>query len=139
MPAMWARLGPEDQAPAATLPELHVGEVGRTTQLKRSRLERRTPLKAREGLVARKAIRKFSRNRFATTKQKRAVFERAQGYCAYGQEFTSYEDGVAEHWIPKGRGGQTDMDNLVWACRAHNADKGNRTGEEYVATLARPD
>ena len=49
------------------------------------------------------------------------------GCCVLG----AYDDVVAEHVIPRGRGGQTDMDNLRIACRPDNALKGSMSLETF--------
>ncbi len=56
------------------------------------------------------------------------VFRRDHYTCQYcgrsGVELT------LDHVVPKSRGGRTTWENLVTACKACNAKKGNRTPEE---------
>jgi len=94
-------------------------------------LHRRTPLKARSGLRRGKPIQPIGRDRFASPTVKRKVFKRDGAVCRYCQEVTAWEDGVAEHVLPRGRGGATVIENLVWACRPCNRAKGNMTGDEF--------
>lgn len=51
---------------------------------------------------------------------RQAVLERDQGICHYCQGIAT----TADHIIPKSKGGEDRMDNLVASCRPCNARKG---------------
>ena len=68
---------------------------------------------------------------------RRNVFRRDRYTCQYcgrrGVELT------LDHVVPKSRGGKSTWENLVAACKACNAKKGNRTPEEAgMRLLKRP-
>jgi hypothetical protein len=64
-----------------------------------------------------------------TAAQRRAVEERAGGYCEYCRIPTKFgvQSFECEHIIPISQGGQTTLDNLAWACGGCNRCKANRT------------
>jgi 5-methylcytosine-specific restriction endonuclease McrA len=59
---------------------------------------------------------------------KRNVFIRDKFVCAYCNEHVRRP--TLDHVIPKSRGGRTDFDNTVTACRPCNAHKGDKTPRE---------
>lgn len=62
------------------------------------------------------------------------VFKRDGNKCAYcgqGRELT------LDHIMPKSRGGKTNWDNLITACKRCNGRKGNDTPEEAAMPLLR--
>ena len=73
-----------------------------------------------------KLIRTIYRARVAFTK--RNVLVRDRFHCAYCG--TRKEKLSVDHIIPKSRGGQTNFENCVAACKACNRKKGSRTPNE---------
>jgi len=65
------------------------------------------------------------------------VFERDKGVCRYcpGIQTIAWEDGVFEHVLPFGRGGQTEIENGVWSCRPCNKRLGDRLEEKVALGL----
>jgi 5-methylcytosine-specific restriction endonuclease McrA len=63
-------------------------------------------------------------------------------HCWYGDTFYMYtlnpgvRLGEVDHLTPQSRGGRHTLDNLVAACKSCNAQKRNKTAEEYAAWLA---
>jgi 5-methylcytosine-specific restriction endonuclease McrA len=104
--------------------------------MKRTPLKRKTPLKATTALQPTE-LKPVSKQRFASSEMKRRVYGRDRGICYLCGEWFAYDDTVAEHVIPKGRGGQTTLEGLRVACRPCNRAKGNKTGEEYLAELGK--
>ena len=105
--------------------------------MKTVRLNRYTALRTRQERPLRcSRLRVIGRDRFASTTLKRAVFERDRGFCRYCRQTIAYDVGVTDHVMPKGRGGQTTLENLVWCCPADNRSKGNQTVEEFMASVA---
>jgi hypothetical protein len=68
---------------------------------------------------------------YITAEQKRAVAERAQGYCEYcwSQARFSPDPFSVEHIIPRSRGGTSDLSNLALSCQGCNNRK-------YISTEA---
>ena len=99
--------------------------------MKKTPLARKTALKARAGL-RRTKLKSIAKDRFATAEMKRRPYGLYKGTCYLCGGWFAYDDMVAEHVIPRGRGGQTDMDNLRIACRPCNKAKGNKTAAEYL-------
>ncbi|MCU0326479.1 MAG: HNH endonuclease [Spirosomaceae bacterium] len=62
------------------------------------------------------------------------VFRRDSNKCVY---CGSHEDLTLDHLIPKSKGGKTNWDNLVTACRRCNSRKGDNTPEEAGLKLPR--
>jgi 5-methylcytosine-specific restriction endonuclease McrA len=62
------------------------------------------------------------------------IFRRDGNRCIY---CGSRENLTLDHVLPKSRGGKTNWDNLVAACRRCNSRKGDLTTEEMGITLAR--
>ena len=98
--------------------------------MKRVPLKRQTPLRADTGL-GRTKFPKIAKDRFATVEMKRRVFGKDQGVCYLCADDAAYDDGVAEHVLAKGRGGQTEIDNLRWAHRTCNKLKGSMSIEKF--------
>ena len=62
------------------------------------------------------------------------IFKRDGNKCAYcGQS----RELTLDHVIPKSRGGKTNWDNLITACKRCNGRKGNDTPEEAAMPLLR--
>lgn len=60
------------------------------------------------------------------------VFRRDNNKCAYCE---SPYDLTLDHVMPKSRGGKTNWDNLITACRRCNSRKGDQTPEEAQMPL----
>lgn len=60
------------------------------------------------------------------------IFKRDGGLCAY---CGTHKDLTLDHVLPKSRGGKTNWQNLVTACKSCNAKKGNATPEEAAMPL----
>ncbi len=60
-----------------------------------------------------------------TDKQKRFVFERAEGCCEYccSQSLFAIQPFCIEHIRPRSRGGETKLDNLALSCQGCNNHK----------------
>lgn len=68
-------------------------------------------------------------DRRVTTKQKRAVRERAHGCCEYccSQETFAPQPFGVEHVVPRSKRGPTVLENLAWACQGCNGHKHTKT------------
>lgn len=63
------------------------------------------------------------------------IFKRDNGLCQYcGTD----RDLTLDHLVPRSKGGKSTWNNLVSACKACNAKKGNYTLEEAGLVLKRP-
>lgn len=69
---------------------------------------------------------------------RRSVLARDQYTCQYCGEQPGRANLTIDHVIPRSRGGQTDWENVVTACRSCNQRKGNRTPREAGYTPIRP-
>lgn len=71
-------------------------------------------------------------NKRISVSLKRAVRERARGYCEYCMSpeiYSTYAFSV-DHIVPPGKGGTNDIDNLALACQGCNSHKYNKTSAE---------
>lgn len=69
---------------------------------------------------------------------RRTVMARDQYTCQYCGAMPLKADLTIDHIQPRSRGGVTDWDNVVVACRSCNQKKGNRTPKEAQMQIARP-
>ncbi len=65
------------------------------------------------------------------------IRERDGGVCQYTGRKLSAREGNLDHIYPRSRGGKDSFENLVWADRAVNSLKGDRTPEEAGLKLIR--
>lgn len=68
---------------------------------------------------------------------RRTVLARDQYTCQYCGDAPGRADLTLDHVVPRSRGGATEWDNVVAACRPCNQRKGNRTPREAGMPLAR--
>ena len=69
------------------------------------------------------------------TPSKAGVYRRDRGVCAYCGRDIAFDDASMDHILPQSRGGPTNWDNLVNACRRCNEKKANRTPEQAGMSL----
>lgn len=74
-------------------------------------------------------VRKRWRNRTIRF-NRRNVFTRDGGICAYCGDLLSFWSFTYDHVVPRSRGGTTDFKNIVAACRPCNRVKADRTPDE---------
>ena len=72
------------------------------------------------------------RRKARRTKRQR-VWDRSGGMCAYCGMPLSVRDMTMDHVVPKSRGGESRVSNLVASCSRCNRLKGARTAEEFLA------
>lgn len=83
--------------------------------------------------------------RYLTTEEQTHIIQRAQGRCEYclcPQEY-AIQPFVFEHIMPVSRGGETELDNLAFACGGCNGHKYNKIAaidpaEGVIASLFHP-
>ena len=76
--------------------------------------------------------RRTQRRRMRQTKRER-VWMRSGGLCAYCGMPLSVREMTMDHVVPRSRGGESRVANLVAACATCNVAKGARTAEEFLA------
>lgn len=59
-------------------------------------------------------------------KQKRTLWQRFKGRCAYCEERLRYETATLDHIIPLSKGGTNSIFNRALACMPCNRDKGDK-------------
>ncbi|MER2512626.1 MAG: HNH endonuclease [Nitrosomonas ureae] len=69
---------------------------------------------------------------------RRTVMARDQYTCQYCGATPLRVDLTLDHVLPRSRGGRSEWENMVVACRTCNQKKGNRTPREAGMRLARP-
>jgi 5-methylcytosine-specific restriction endonuclease McrA len=70
---------------------------------------------------------------------KRSIYERENGHCAYCDRWISYAAATLDHIVPQSLGGGSTWDNLVNCCQRCNQRKGGRTPEQaHMQLLIRP-
>ena len=73
----------------------------------------------------------MAERRKLTKKERKEIYDKMQGRCAYCGIMLNIEDMQVDHVIPLHRGGTNDMSNLVPACRGCNHYKSTLTLEEF--------
>jgi hypothetical protein len=64
------------------------------------------------------------------------IFDSCEGHCWYCcKPQIPFGDWEIDHMTPRAQGGTDDLYNLVLACKACNRKKGNRTVEQYRASI----
>jgi hypothetical protein len=71
------------------------------------------------------------------SKLKQEVFVRDDFTCQYCGRRLPVDALYVDHIVPRSRGGEDSLYNLVTACRACNVDKGDRDLSEYLAEAIR--
>ncbi|MCS6971128.1 MAG: HNH endonuclease [Planctomycetota bacterium] len=89
-------------------------------------------------VVMRYLVRTRRRHAIFDAPSKQAVFTRDDFACQYCGARVSMKSGTRDHVIPRSRGGPDTLANVVTACRACNARKGDRTPSEAGMHLLRP-
>ena len=69
---------------------------------------------------------------------RRSIMARDQYTCQYCGATPLRADLTLDHVLPRSRGGRTEWENVVVACRVCNQKKGSRTPREAQMSLARP-
>lgn len=69
---------------------------------------------------------------------RRTVMARDQYTCQYCGAAPVKADLTIDHVLPRSRGGVTEWENVVVACRSCNQKKGNRTPKEALMQIKRP-
>ncbi len=67
----------------------------------------------------------------AGKKKRVAIHEMTKGHCWYCGQSILLAEMCVDHVYPKFRGGNSNIDNLLPACRSCNCSKRDRTIEEY--------
>lgn len=73
--------------------------------------------------------------------RQRQVYKKCGGKCVYcGKSLKIKTNRLEEkmtidHWIPKSRGGDGNIENLVCACNRCNSKKGDQMPEEFLKQL----
>jgi hypothetical protein len=64
-----------------------------------------------------------------SSRQRRRARERARDCCEYcqSQERFAMQAFSGEHILPRSQGGETELDNLAWACQGCNNHKYNKS------------
>lgn len=69
---------------------------------------------------------------------RRSIMARDQYTCQYCGATPLRAELTLDHVLPRSRGGRTEWENVVVACRVCNQKKGSRTPREAQMSLARP-
>lgn len=65
-------------------------------------------------------------------KVRQSVFKRDGNICQYCKGNSGNKRLVVDHIIPKNRGGNHEMENLITSCNSCNSKKGNKTLIEWI-------
>jgi len=70
---------------------------------------------------------------------KRSIYARENGRCAYCNRWISYAAATLDHIVPQSLGGGSTWENLVNCCQRCNQRKGGRTpAQAHMQLLIRP-
>ena len=64
-----------------------------------------------------------------------AVYKKTNGCCAYCGRKIEFKNMVADHVVPRSRGGKNTIDNLLPACFFCDQYKKNKTLEKFRASI----
>lgn len=71
------------------------------------------------------------KRRQLTKAQRREIYQKTNGHCAYCGCELEYERMAVDHVIPLAHGGADEMDNMLPSCRSCNHYKDTRTLEHF--------
>lgn len=86
-------------------------------------------------VVMRYQVKTGRKRRIFDAPSRKAVFIRDGFVCQYCGTRVSMASGTRDHVLPRSRGGQDTLANVVTACTACNGRKGDRTPDEAGMTL----
>jgi len=96
------------------------------------RLEQITEAEIRKVEDAGYAVRETKITASTISAKRKKVYNKTNGRCAYcGKRLELLGNWHIEHMLPRSRGGQNSMDNLVASCEACNRRKGAKTVGEF--------
>ena len=72
-----------------------------------------------------------------TAAERREIYDKCDGHCAYCGEYIRYEDMQVDHVMPLRKGGADSIDNMLPACRSCNHYKSTLTIEQFRASIER--
>ena len=72
----------------------------------------------------------FTKKIFDMTK-KNSILNKTAGHCAYCGCVLNVNNMTRDHVVPKSRGGTSELDNLLPACRACNLQKGDDSLDSF--------
>lgn len=78
----------------------------------------------------------MNRRRLSKSERKK-IYEKCKGHCAYCGCKLEYKDMQIDHVIPLRRGGEDDIKNMLPACRSCNHYKATLTAEEFRDYVSR--
>jgi 5-methylcytosine-specific restriction endonuclease McrA len=73
---------------------------------------------------------KYRRSFFQLKPNKKSLFARDNGRCAYCKKSLTYRESTLDHIVPKSHGGDNSWANLTIACQDCNHNKGNKKKEK---------
>lgn len=71
------------------------------------------------------------KRRKLTKAERREIYDKCHGYCAYCGQPLEYKDMQADHVIPLYNGGRDELDNMLPACRSCNHYKATLSLESF--------
>ena len=80
-------------------------------------------------------LRARRRERLYVRFSRETIYARDHGRCQYCDRPVARREGTYDHVVPKSRGGDTQWDNIVLACRPCNQKKGSMTPTEAGLVL----
>ena len=67
---------------------------------------------------------------------RRDIYNKYDGHCAYCGKKIEYDDMTIDHIIPQSKGGKDNLENTIPSCQLCNNQKGNRSVEEFREFVA---